>query len=77
MELVFFNKKYEQSDDQSGHILGLCKGHEKANYSFWMFSTNALCFFQTLEHWTSSSLQNCLMHSLAPFISYVKINIVS
>jgi hypothetical protein len=37
----FFNKKYEQSDDQSGHILGLCKGHEKANYSFWMFSTNA------------------------------------
>lgn len=46
----FFNKKYEQSDDQSGYILGLCKGHEKANYSFKMFSTNAFFFIKTLEH---------------------------
>jgi hypothetical protein len=50
MELVFLIKKYEQSDDQSGYILGLCKGHEKANYSFKMFSTNAFFFIKTLEH---------------------------
>jgi hypothetical protein len=31
MELAFIFKNHNQGGDQSGHILGLCKGHEKIN----------------------------------------------
>jgi hypothetical protein len=39
-----------------GHILGLCKGHEKANYSFWMFSTNA---FFIKKPWNIEQARAC------------------
>jgi len=65
MELVFFIKNMKKVMIKVVTSLAYARDMERLIFHFECFQQ--MFFFFTLEHGTSSSLQNCLMHSLAPF----------